>query len=139
MAVTITVNDSVFAGTEGKKVTSTLIRTRLLAEAETNVAVTFTENETKDSFEIGGRGELQLGVLIETMRREGFEINVSRPRVLFKIGDKGTKLEPFEEVIIDVDEEFSSAVIDSMNQRKSELKEMKSGGKGKTRLIFKSP
>jgi GTP-binding protein len=139
MAVTITVNDSVFAGTEGKKVTSTLIRTRLLAEAETNVAVTFSENESKDAFEIGGRGELQLGVLIETMRREGFEINVSRPRVLFKIGDKGTKLEPFEEVIIDVDEEFSSAVIDSMNQRKSELKEMKSGGKGKTRLIFKSP
>ena len=122
MAVTITVNDSVFAGTEGSKVTSTLIRTRLLAEAEINVAVTFTENETKDSFEIGGRGELQLGVLIETMRREGFEINVSRPRVLFKIDDKGTKLEPFEEVIIDVDEEFSSAVIDSMNQRKSELK-----------------
>ncbi len=139
MAVTITVNDSVFAGTEGRKVTSTLIRARLLAEAETNVAVTFSENETKDAFEIGGRGELQLGVLIETMRREGFEMNVSRPRVLFKKDNKGKKLEPFEEVIIDVDEEFSSAVIDSMNQRKSELREMKSGGQGKTRLIFNSP
>ena len=139
MAITITVNDSEFAGTEGKKVTSTLIRSRLLAEAETNVAVTFAENETKDAFEIGGRGELQLGVLIETMRREGYEVNVSRPRVLFKKNDDGSKLEPFEEVTIDVDDDYSSAVIDSMNQRKSELKEMKSGGKGKTRLIFKAP
>ena len=139
MAVTITVNDSEFAGTEGKKVTSTLIRTRLLAEAETNVAVTFSENENKDAFEIGGRGELQLGVLIETMRREGYEINVSRPRVLFKKNSKGEKLEPFEEVTIDLDNEFSSTVIDSMNQRKSELREMKSGGVGKTRLIFKAP
>ena len=139
MAVTITVNDSVFAGTEGKKVTSTLIRSRLLAEAETNVAVTFTENSTKDAFEIGGRGELQLGVLIETMRREGFEINVSRPRVLFKKDEDGKQLEPFEEVIVDVDEEYSSAVIDSLNQRKAELKEMRSGGKGKTRLILKAP
>ena len=139
MAITITVNDSEFAGTEGKKVTSTLIRSRLLAEAETNVAVTFSENETKDAFEIGGRGELQLGVLIETMRREGYEVNVSRPRVLFKKNEDGSKLEPFEEVTIDVDDDYSSAVIDSMNQRKSELKEMKSGGKGKTRLIFKAP
>ena len=139
MAITITVNDSEFAGTEGKKVTSTLIRSRLLAEAETNVAVTFSENETKDAFEIGGRGELQLGVLIETMRREGYEVNVSRPRVLFKKNDDGSKLEPFEEVTIDVDDDYSSAVIDSMNQRKSELKEMKSGGKGKTSLIFKAP
>ena len=139
MAITITVNDSEFAGTEGKKVTSTLIRSRLLAEAETNVAVTFSENESKDAFEIGGRGELQLGVLIETMRREGYEVNVSRPRVLFKKNEDGSKLEPFEEVTIDVDDEYSSAVIDSMNQRKSELKEMKSGGKGKTRLIFKAP
>ena len=139
MAITITVNDSEFAGTEGKKVTSTLIRSRLLAEAETNVAVTFSENDNKDAFEIGGRGELQLGVLIETMRREGYEVNVSRPRVLYKKDSAGSKLEPFEEVTIDVDDEFSSAVIDSMNQRKSELKEMKSGGKGKTRLIFKAP
>ena len=139
MAITITVNDSEFAGTEGKKVTSTLIRSRLLAEAETNVAVTFSENETKDAFEIGGRGELQLGVLIETMRREGYEVNVSRPRVLFKKNDDGSKMEPFEEVTIDVDDDYSSAVIDSMNQRKSELKEMKSGGKGKTRLIFRAP
>ena len=139
MAVTITVNDSYFAGTEGKKVTSTLIRERLLAEAETNVAVTFSENQTKDAFEIGGRGELQLGVLIETMRREGFEINVSRPRVLFKKDKDGNQLEPYEEVIVDLDEEYSSAVIDSLNQRKAELKEMRSGGKGKTRLILKAP
>ena len=139
MAVTITVNDSSFAGTEGKKVTSTLIRERLLAEAETNVAVTFSENQTKDAFEIGGRGELQLGVLIETMRREGFEINVSRPRVLFKKDKDGNQLEPYEEVIVDLDEEYSSAVIDSLNQRKAELKEMRSGGKGKTRLILKAP
>ena len=139
MAITITVNDSEFAGTEGKKVTSTIIRSRLLAEAETNVAVTFSENETKDAFEIGGRGELQLGVLIETMRREGYEVNISRPRVLFKKNDDGSKMEPFEEVTIDVDDDYSSAVIDSMNQRKSELKEMKSGGKGKTRLIFRAP
>ena len=139
MAITITVNDSEFAGTEGKKVTSTLIRSRLLAEAETNVAVTFSENETKDAFEIGGRGELQLGVLIETMRREGYEVNISRPRVLYKKNDDGSKMEPFEEVTIDVDDDYSSAVIDSMNQRKSELKEMKSGGKGKTRLIFRAP
>ena len=110
-----------------------------MAEAETNVAVTFSENENKDAFEIGGRGELQLGVLIETMRREGYEINVSRPRVLFKKNSKGEKLEPFEEVTIDLDNEFSSTVIDSMNQRKSELREMKSGGIGKTRLIFKAP
>ena len=139
MAVTITVNDSVFAGTEGKKVTSTLIRARLLAEAETNVAVTFSENDTNDAFEIGGRGELQLGVLIETMRREGFEINVSRPRVLFKKDENGSQLEPFEEVIVDVDEEYSSAVIDSMNQRKAELKDMRSGGKGKIRLTLNAP
>ena len=139
MAVTITVNDSAFAGTEGKKVTSTLIRARLLAEAEINVAVTFSENETKDAFEIGGRGELQLGVLIETMRREGFEFNVSRPRVLFKKDENGVKLEPFEEVIVDLDEEYGSTVIDSLNQRKAELKDMRSGGKGKTRLTFKAP
>ena len=108
MSVTITVNDSPFAGTEGKKVTSTVIRERLLAEAETNVAITFKENAQKDSFEIGGRGELQIGVLIEQMRREGFELIVSRPRVLYKESDSGSKLEPIEEVTIDVDEEYTS-------------------------------
>ena len=104
MAVTISVNDSPFAGKDGSKVTSTMIRERLLAEAETNVAITFAESEDKDSFEIGGRGELQLGVLIETMRREGFEMSVSRPKVLFRAGENGEKLEPYEEIYIDVDE-----------------------------------
>ena len=137
MSITITVNSSPFAGKEGKKVTSSSIRERLLAEAETNVAITFRENENKDAFEIGGRGELQLGVLIETMRREGFELSVSRPKVLFKT-EKNIRYEPVEEVIIDVDEGFSSAVISSMNNRKSEMIEMKTSSK-KTRIIFKSP
>ena len=139
MSVTITVNDSPFGGTEGNKVTSTVIRERLIAEAETNVAITFEENNEKDSFVISGRGELQIGVLIETMRREGFELTVSRPKVLFKNDESGNKLEPIEEVTIDVDEEFSSKVIDSMNQRKSEMKEMKDVGAGKKRLIFHAP
>ena len=137
MSITITVNNSPFAGQEGKKVTSNNIRERLLAEAETNVAITFSENENKDAFEIGGRGELQLGVLIETMRREGFELSVSRPKVLFK-KEKNIKLEPVEEVVIDVDESFSSTVISSMNNRKSEMIDMKTSS-AKTRIIFKSP
>ena len=139
MSVTITVNDSPLAGREGKKVTSTVIRERLLAEAETNVAITFAESGSKDAFEIGGRGELQLGVLIETMRREGFEMTVSRPRVLFQTDDAGQKLEPMEEVTIDVDEEFSSAVVDSMNQRKGEMLDMRAAGAGKTRIVFLAP
>ena len=139
MSVTITVNDSPFAGTEGKKVTSTVIRERLLAEAETNVAITFKENDQKDSFEIGGRGELQIGVLIEQMRREGFELIVSRPRVLYKESENGSKLEPIEEVTIDVDEEYTSSVVDGMNQRKAEMQDMRSSGAGKTRLTFLAP
>ena len=139
MAVTITVNDSPFAGTEGKKVTSTAIRERLLAEDETNVAITFAESENKDSFEIGGRGELQLGVLIETMRREGFELTVSRPKVLLKKDENNKITEPIEEVIIDVDEEYVSSVVDAMNKRKSELQDMRASGAGKTRLTFYAP
>ena len=138
MSINIMVNDSPLAGTEGKKVTSTLIRNRLMAEAETNVAITFSENENKDSFEIGGRGELQLGVLIETMRREGFELTLSRPKVVYKEID-GIKCEPYEEVTIDVDEEFSSIVIDGMNQRKAEMLDMRQSGVDKTRLLFISP
>ncbi len=138
MSVTITVNDSPFAGKEGKKVTSTIIRERLLAEVETNVAITFEESENKDAFEIGGRGELQLGVLIETMRREGFEMNVSRPKVLIKMQD-GEKLEPVEEVTVDVDEEFSSTVVDSMNRRKAKMMDMRAAGAGKTRMVFHAP
>ncbi len=139
MAVTITVNSSPFAGTEGKLVTSTKIRERLLAEAESNVAITFNENINKDAFEIGGRGELQIGILIETMRREGFELSVSSPRVLLKKNGQGQVLEPFEEVIIDVDEQYTSTTIDSINKRKGEMIEMKPMGKSKTRLIFKVP
>ena len=139
MSVTITVNDSPFGGREGKKVTSTVIRERLLAEAETNVAITFSENDQKDAFEIGGRGELQIGVLIETMRREGFELIVSRPRVLYKTDESGSRLEPIEEVIIDVDEEYVSAVVDGMNQRKGSMLDMRAAGAGKTRIIFHAP
>ena len=139
MSVNITVNDSPLAGREGKKVTSTVIRERLLAEAETNVAITFTESSNRDAFEIGGRGELQLGVLIETMRREGFEMTVSRPRVLYQQADDGSRLEPIEEVTIDVDEEYASAVVDSLNRRKGEMLDMRSAGAGKTRLLFLAP
>ncbi len=138
MAVMITVNDSPFAGTEGKKVTSTMIRERLLAEAEVNVAITFKESDSKDAFEIGGRGELQLGVLIETMRREGFELTVSRPKVLFQ-DVEGQCHEPLEEVTIDVDEEYSSTVVDKMNRRKAEMTDMRSSGAGKTRITFLAP
>ena len=139
MSVTITVNDSPLAGREGKKVTSTVIRERLLAEAETNVAITFAESASKDAFEIGGRGELQLGVLIEQMRREGFEMTVSRPRVLFQTNEAGKRIEPMEEVTIDVDDEFSSTVVDSMNRRKGEMLDMRAAGAGKTRIVFLAP
>jgi len=139
MSVTITINDSPFAGRDGKKVTSTVIRERLIAESETNVAITFSEAEGKESFEIGGRGELQLGVLIETMRREDFELTVSRPKVLYKISSEKEKLEPIEEVTIDVDEEYSGSILDNMNRRKGDMVDMRSSGKGKTRIIFHTP
>ena len=138
MSVTISVNDSPFAGTEGKKVTSTMIRQRLLAEAEVNVAINFAESENRDSFEIGGRGELQLGVLIETMRREGFEMTVSRPKVLYRMIE-GQRHEPLEEIIIDVDADYASPVIDTLNQRKAEMVDMRNAGSGKTRLVFLAP
>ena len=139
MSVTILVNDSPLAGLEGRKVTSTVIRERLIAEAEVNVAITFSENSNKDAFEIGGRGELQLGVLVEQMRREGFELTVSRPNVLYKTDSANNKLEPIEEVTIDVDKDFSSTVIDGMNQRKSEMIDMKSAEGNKVRLVFLTP
>ncbi|MDA8773504.1 translational GTPase TypA [Chlamydiia bacterium] len=138
MSITISVNDSPFSGMEGKKVTSTMIRERLMAEAESNVAISFQENEKKDAFIIGGRGELQLGVLIETMRREGFELGISQPHVVLKIDSEGKKHEPIEDVIIDVDDEYVSQVIDSMNKRKSEMIDMRASGIGKTRLTFKT-
>ena len=139
MAVSITVNNSPFAGLSGSQVTSTKIRERLLIEANSNVAITFNENENKDSFEIGGRGELQLGILVETMRREGFELSVSSPRILMKKDKDGKMLEPIEEVVVDLDDIYSSTIIDSINRRKGALLEMKSTGKGKTRLIFSVP
>ncbi len=139
MAITLSVNDSPLAGTEGSKVTSTMIRDRLYAEAETNVAITVKESEGKDAYEVGGRGELQLGVLIENMRREGFELTVSRPRVLFKKGENGAILEPVEEVVVDVDDEYSGVVVDKLSKRKGEMQEMKPSGGGKTRLVFYVP
>ncbi len=138
MAVTIGVNDSPLAGQDGDKVTSRLIRDRLLKEAESNVAITVTETEQADRFEVGGRGELQLGVLIETMRREGFELSVSRPRVLLR-EEHGEKQEPIEEVVIDVDEGYSGTVVDSLNQRKGDMQEMKPSGGGKVRLVYHVP
>lgn len=139
MAVTITVNDSPYAGTEGKKLTSTMIRERLMAEAETNVAIRVTESAGRDAFELAGRGELQLGVLIETMRREGFELSVSRPRVLFQKDENGQTMEPYEEVICDVDEVYSGSVVEKMSQRKAELRDMRPSGAGKTRITFLAP
>jgi GTP-binding protein len=139
MAITVAVNDSPLGGTEGTKVTASQIRTRLFAEGETNVAIRVTESEGKESFEVGGRGELQLGVLIETMRREGFELSVSRPRVVFKDDANGNRLEPIEEVIVDVDEEFSGTVVEKLSMRKAEMTDMRPSGGGKTRITFLAP
>ncbi|WP_458693813.1 translational GTPase TypA [Rickettsiales endosymbiont of Stachyamoeba lipophora] len=139
MAVTISVNDSPIAGTEGSKVTSRMIHDRLMREAEGNVAIKITESESKEAFEVGGRGELQLGVLIETMRREGFELSVSRPKVLFKKDEQGKLLEPIEEAVIDIDEEFSGVVVEKLSLRKGEMTEMRPSGGGKIRLVFHIP
>ncbi|WP_294299448.1 translational GTPase TypA [uncultured Sphingomonas sp.] len=138
LSMRFAVNDSPMAGREGSKVTSRMIRDRLEREAESNVAIKVTESADKDSFEVAGRGELQLGVLIETMRREGFELGISRPRVLFRDED-GQKMEPYETVVIDVDEEFSGTVVDKMNQRKGEMTDMRPSGGGKTRITFSAP
>jgi len=139
MSITITVNSSPLAGTEGKKLTSTQIRDRLMLEAENNVGINFEENENKDAFVISGRGELMLEILLTQMRREGFEMTVSPPKVLIKKDDKGKKLEPIEEITVDLDEEFSSKIIDSMNRRKGKLIDLKDTGKDKKRLIFHAP
>jgi len=138
LAMIFSVNDSPLAGTEGDKVTSRVIGARLMREAESNVAIHINETESKDAFEVAGRGELQLGVLIETMRREGFELSVSRPRVLYKMED-GQRLEPIEEVFIDVDEEYSGVVVEKMSLRKAELTGMRPSGGGKTRISFLAP
>jgi len=140
LAMTFTVNDSPMAGREGSKVTSRMIRDRLEREAEGNVSFKITESADKDSFEVAGRGELQLGVLIETMRREGFELTISRPRVLFRDAEDGSgREEPYEQVVIDVDDEHSGTVVEKMAQRKAELTDMRPSGGGKTRITFSGP
>jgi GTP-binding protein len=139
LAMTFSINDSPLAGREGSKLTSRMLRDRLMREAEGNVAIRVIETADKDAFEVAGRGELQLGVIIETMRREGFELSISRPRVLFQADEEGNRLEPIEEIQIDVDDEFVGTVVESMNARKSEMQDMRPSGGGKTRIIFLTP
>jgi GTP-binding protein len=139
MSITISVNSSPLAGTEGKKLTSTQIRDRLLSEAQNNVGITFSQNANVDSFVISGRGELMLEILLTQMRREGFEMTVSPPKVLFQKDEAGNKLEPIEEITVDLDEEYSSKIIDSMNRRKGKLLDLKDTGKDKKRLVFHAP
>jgi len=138
LAMTFAINDGPLAGRDGHKVQSRVIRERLLREAEGNVAIKVAETEGTDAFEVSGRGELQLGVLIETMRREGFELAISRPRVLFRDGPKGRE-EPIEEVLVDVDDAYAGTVVESMSLRRAEMTDMRPSGGGKTRLIFLAP
>lgn len=138
--MTFGINDSPLAGREGKKVQSRVIRERLMKEAESNVAIRITDTPGGEAFEVAGRGELQMGVLIENMRREGFELSISRPQVLLREDENGNKLEPIEEVTVDVDDEYSGAVIEKLTStRKGELTEMKPAGAGKTRIMALVP
>jgi GTP-binding protein len=140
ISMTVSVNDSPLAGKDGDKVQSRVIRERLLREAESNVAIRVRETEEKDAYEVSGRGELQLGVLIENMRREGFEVSISRPRVVYRNDEEtGERLEPIEEVVIDVDDEYSGVVIEKLSARKAELKDMRPSGGGKTRITLEAP
>ena len=140
ISMTVSVNDSPLAGKEGDKVQSRVIAARLLKEAESNVAIKVRETDAKDAYEVAGRGELQLGVLIEGMRREGFEVSISRPRVVYqKDPETGDRLEPIEDVVIDVDDEFSGVVIEKLSARKAELKDMGPSGAGKTRIQLQAP
>ena len=140
LSMTFRINDGPFAGREGDKVQSRVIRERLLKEAERNVAIRITEDVASDAFDVAGRGELQLGILIETMRREGFELTVSRPQVVMRTDEAtGQKLEPIEEVIIDVDEQHSGVVVQKLSERKGELLEMRPSGGGRQRLVFNVP
>jgi GTP-binding protein len=138
LAMMFRINDGPFAGQEGDKVQSRVIRDRLMKEAERNVAIRISETADKEAYEVAGRGELQLGILIETMRREGFELTVSRPQVLFK-GEGSRRLEPVEEVIIDIDEEHSGIVVQKLSERRGELIEMRPSGGGRQRLVFLVP
>jgi GTP-binding protein len=139
MSITISVNSSPLAGTEGKKLTSTQIRDRLLTEAQNNVGISFSQNNNVDAFVISGRGELMLEILLTQMRREGFEMTVSPPKVLYQKDEDGNRMEPIEEITVDLNEEFSSKIIDSMNRRKGKLQDLKDTGKNKKRLIFHAP
>ena len=140
LSMTFRVNDSPLAGQEGDKVTSRVIRDRLLREAEGNVALRVGESDEKDAFEVAGRGELQLAILIETMRREGFELGVSRPRVVLQRDEvTGQVLEPVEEVTIDVDEAYSGVVVQKLSERRADLVEMRPSGGGRLRLVFHAP
>jgi len=139
MSITISVNSSPLAGTEGKILTSTQIRDRLVTEAQNNVGISFSQNNNVDAFVISGRGELMLEILLTQMRREGFEMTVSPPKVLYQKDVSGNRMEPIEEITVDLDEEFSSKIIDSMNRRKGKLLDLKDTGKDKKRLIFHAP
>jgi GTP-binding protein len=139
LSMTFMVNDSPLAGTEGDKVTSRVIRDRLLREAQGNVALKIEQAPNSDAYIVSGRGELQLAILIETMRREGFELSISRPRVVFQRGENNELLEPIEEVIIDVDEEHSGVVVQKMAERKAEMIEMRPSGGNRLRLVFHAP
>jgi GTP-binding protein len=140
LSMTFRINDGPLAGQEGDKVQSRVIRERLLREAERNIAIRVTEFEDKDAFEVAGRGELQLGILIETMRREGFELTVSRPRVVYRTdAETGQRLEPIEEVIVDVDDDYTGVVVQKLSERRGELIEMRPSGGGRQRLVFLVP
>ena len=139
LAMTFSINDSPLAGQEGSKLTSRVLGERLIREAEGNVAIRVNQSEDKDSYEVAGRGELQLGVLIETMRREGFELSISRPRVLYKTDNNQVKQEPIEEIQVDVNDEFVGVVVQSLSQRKAEMTDMRVSGGGKTRVTFLGP
>ena len=140
LSMRFAVNDSArWPAARATKVTSRMIRDRLFREAESNVAIKVTEAADKDSFEVAGRGELQLGVLIEMMRREGFELGISRPRVLFREDEDGKRTEPYETVVIDVDDEYSGTVVEKMAVRKAEMTDMRPSGGGKTRITFSAP
>ncbi len=140
LSMTFRINDGPFAGQEGDKVQSRVIRDRLLKEAERNIAIRVEENEDKDSFIVSGRGELQLAILIENMRREGFELTVSRPKVVLKIDpETGQRLEPIEEVIVDVDDGYTGVVVSKLSERKGDLLEMRPSGTGRTRMVLHVP
>jgi len=139
LSMTFRINDGPLAGTEGDKVQSRVIRDRLMKEAEGNVALKVTEGKDKDAYEVAGRGELQLAIVIETMRREGFELTVGRPQVVFAKAEDGSVLEPIEEVIIDVDEEHAGAVVSKLSERRADMIEMRPSGGGRMRLVFHAP